>query len=111
MVILHKVEDFLFELFPKTKAAGSNVQVLLDELREYYTYGPYTPKVSIDSGWVKIEIDTPSITSQETDYKKVISLCEKGNLLEAKKILNTLIQKNPTNSEYHRVLGQILSDQ
>ena len=30
---------------------------------------------------------------------------------EAKPILQKLIEKNPTNSEYHRVLGQILSDE
>ena len=111
MVILHKLEDFLFELFPKAKEAGNDNDILIQELKEFYTYGPYNPKVSINDGWIKIEIDTPSIVSQEADYKKVIAFCEKGNLSEAKKILTLLIQKNPTNSEYHRVYGQILSDQ
>ena len=111
MVILHKLEDFIFELFPKAKAAGNDNDILVQEVREFYTYGPYTPKVSITDGWIKIEIDTPSIVSQEADYKKAIALCEKGNLSEARKILATLIQKNPTNSEYHRIYGQVLSDQ
>ena len=26
-------------------------------------------------------------------------------------MLNKLIEKNPTNSEYHRIMGQILSDE
>ncbi|MBL7837018.1 MAG: tetratricopeptide repeat protein [Bacteroidetes bacterium] len=111
MVILHKLEDFLFELFPKAKADGKNNGTLIEELKEFYTYGPYNPRVSINDGWIKIEIDTPSIISQEAEYKKVIACCEKGNLAEAKKLLEPLIQKNPTNSEYHRVYGQILSDQ
>ena len=60
---------------------------------------------------MKIEIDTTSIISQEADYKKAVALCEKGNYNEAKPILQKLIEKNPTISEYHRILGQILSDE
>ncbi len=67
--------------------------------------------MSIEEGWIKIEIDLPKIYSQDADYKKVIAFCETGKLSEAKKILALLLQKNPTNSEYHRVYGQILSDQ
>jgi tetratricopeptide (TPR) repeat protein len=40
-----------------------------------------------------------------------VALCEKGKYAEAKPILKGLIQKNPSNSEYHRIMGQILSDE
>ncbi|MHB1195630.1 MAG: tetratricopeptide repeat protein [Lutibacter sp.] len=40
-----------------------------------------------------------------------MALCEKGNYAEAKPILTKLIEQNPTNSEYHRIMGQILSDE
>ena len=60
---------------------------------------------------MKIEINTPTIISQEADYKKTVVLCEKGKYSEAKPILKKLIEKNPTNSEYHRIRGQILSDE
>lgn len=89
---------------------GSNI-LIINELTNFYTYGPYKPKVTIDTNWVKIEIDTPSILSQEADYKKTIALCEKGKYSEAKPILKILIEKKPTNSEYHRIMGQILSDE
>lgn len=85
--------------------------MIISTLEEYYTYGPYKPRVIIDNNWVKIEIDTPTILSQEADYKKTVSLCEKGKYSEAKPILQVLIGKNPTNSEYHRIMGQILSDE
>jgi Tfp pilus assembly protein PilF len=58
-----------------------------------------------------VDIDTPSIISQENDYKRTISFCEQGKFSEAKPILKKLIEKNPTNSEYHRIMGQILSDE
>lgn len=109
MQILHKIDDFLFTIFPSAKKGDE--QSLKDTIQDYYTYGPYKPKVSIEDNWVKIEIDTPTIISQDSDYKKVIALCEKGKYFEAKPILRNLISKNPTISEYHRIMGQILSDE
>jgi predicted Zn-dependent protease len=110
MQIIHKIDDFLFTIFPKIKMGGGN-SLIINELEKYYTYGPYKPTVNIDKDWVTIEIDTPTIISQEADYRKTVALCEKGKYSEAKPILKNLIQKNPTNSEYHRIMGQILSDE
>ncbi len=109
MQIIHKKDDFLFTIFPELK--GGNNNLIIATLGKYYTYGPYKPSISIDKEWVIIEIDTPTILSQETDYRKTVALCEKGKYAEAKPILKSLIDKNPTNSEYHRVMGQILSDE
>ncbi len=111
MQIVHKIDDFLFTIFPELLAGKNDNALIIHTLEKYYTYGPYKPKVSIENDWVKIEIDTTSIISQEADYKKAVALCEKGNYNEAKPILQKLIEKNPTISEYHRILGQILSDE
>jgi len=109
MQIIHKIDEFLFTIFPELVGGGN--YLIINTLREYYTYGPYKPNVTIENNLVKIEIDVPSIISQEAEYKKAIELCEKGKYTEAKSILIKLIEKNPTNSEYHRVMGQILSDE
>ena len=109
MQIIPKIDDFLFTIFPNIKKGDE--QSLIIALQEYYTYGPYKPKVSIEDNWIKIDIDSPTIVSQDGDYKKVIALCEKGKYSDAKPILNNLIGKNPTISEYHRIMGQILSDE
>ena len=114
MQITHKIDEFLLAIFPQLKTnilGGGYNNLLINELEKYYTYGPYKPTVSISGDWVTINIDTPTILSQETDYRKTVVLCEKGKYSEAKKILQDLIQKNPTNSEYHRIMGQILSDE
>jgi tetratricopeptide (TPR) repeat protein len=108
MQIIHKIDDFLYTIFPELHGGDD---LIVNTLEKYYTYGPYKPKVIIDTDWVTIEIDTPTIISQEADYKKTVALCEKGKYSEAKPILENLIQKNPTNSEYHRIMGQILSDE
>jgi len=109
MQIIHKKDDFLYGLFPKSKK-GDDIS-LMEAVREYYTYGPYKPKVSVDDSWVTIDIDTPTIFSQDGDYKKVVNLCERAKYSDAKPILKDLITMNPTISEYHRIMGQILSDE
>jgi len=109
MQIIHKIGDFLFTLFPEL--SEENPELIIETLEKYYTYGPYKPIVTIQDEWVKIEIDEPTIISQEADFFKVVSLSEKGRYSEAKPLLQKLIEKNPTNSEYHRILGQILSDE
>lgn len=110
MQIIHIIDDFLFDLFPKAKNA-KDIDILKQEIEEYYTYGPFRPKVKTEQNFLIIEIDTPSIANQEKDYKKVVSLCEKGDFNSAKPILSKLIKDNPTNSEYYRILGQINSEE
>jgi len=109
MQIIHKIDDFLFIIFPGI--SDGDTAALISHLTEYYTYGPFKPKVTIKEGWVIIDIDTPTILSQDNDYQKVVALCEKGKYSEAKPILNKLIEQNPTNSVFHRIKGQVLSDE
>jgi len=111
MVIVHKLGDFLFELFPKARTFGDSLDILKEEIESFYSFGPYKPKVSIQDDNILVEIDTPAILSQQEAFKKVVGLCEKGKYKEAKPILKNLILKNPSNSEYHRIMGQILSDE
>ncbi len=109
MKIIHKIDDFLYTIFPSIKKGDNDI--IIDTLQKYYTYGPSKPKVSIEREWITIEIDTPEIISQESDFNKIVKLCEKGNYSEAKPILKKLIGNNPTKSEYYRIMGQILSDE
>lgn len=109
MHIIHTIDDFLNIIFPGIN--DGDTAALISHLTDYYSYGPFKPKVTITVGLIIIDIDTPAILSQESAYNKVVALCEKGKYAEAKPILNKLIDQNPTNSEFHRILGQILSDE
>jgi len=109
MIIKHKIDEFLFTIFPELMGGGNDL--IINKLKNYYTFKNFKPKVVIKDNWVTIEIDAQSIITQEKDYQKVISLCEKGNYAAAKPILTKLIEQNPTHSEYHRIMGQILSDE
>jgi len=111
MTIIHPFNDFLFELFPKADKTVKDINILTREIEAYYSWGNIKPTVTIDNQLVTIQIDTDLIQSQDKDFQKVIALCEKGRYNEAKPILLRLIKTNHTISEYHRVLGQILSEQ
>jgi len=56
MLIVHKIEDFLFELFPNARNNEGNFVTLKDELERYYTYGAFKPKVTIANGWINWRI-------------------------------------------------------
>jgi tetratricopeptide (TPR) repeat protein len=109
MQIVHKINDFLYTLFPELENATE--KEIITAIQKYYTYGPFVPKITIDKDIVTINVNTEIIQTQDSDYNKTVALCEKGKFDEAKIILEKLIQKNPSNSEFHRILGQILSEQ
>ena len=109
MRIVHKFDEFLFTIFPDAKEQTESA--LISELENFYSFGSLKPSIKIEDGWVVVDIDTNKILSHEVDFQKVISLCEKGKYVEAKPLLQKLIAINPTNSDFHRIKGQILSDE
>jgi len=109
MKIIFPKEDFLYTLFPELTNSDDNH--IAKTLSDYYTYNQLKPTVTIDNELIVVEIDINTIQRHEIDYQRVISFCEKGNFKDAKPILSKLIAENPTNSEYHRIMGQILSDE
>lgn len=111
MQIIFKYDEFLFSLFPEAKQLGSDSGILLKEIKKYYTIGPFEPSVKAEDDFVIVEIKEPEIRKHENDYKKVVDLSNKRKYDLAKPILMRMIKENPTVSEYHRILGQILSEE
>lgn len=107
MRIIHRIDDFFHTIFPNIQDESQMIEVL----ENYYSYGSHKPKVKIENGFVIVDLDIISITSQEIDFKKAIFFCENGKFTEAKPLLEKLIKQNPTNSECHRIIGQIYSDE
>jgi predicted Zn-dependent protease len=70
----------------------------------------YKPEVKIENGAAIVPINIEKLQSEEVEYNKVISYCEKGNFQNTKPILKNLIQNNPTQSDYYRIMGQILPE-
>jgi hypothetical protein len=111
MHIIHPINVFLFELFPKAKKAGNNIDILKQELEEYYTVGPFKPTITIIHGIIDITIEGELIEKHNNRYWKVVELCDDRRYKEAKEQISQLIKEAPHISEYHRLLGQILTEQ
>ncbi|MBK9248799.1 MAG: hypothetical protein IPM69_11945 [Ignavibacteria bacterium] len=109
MQIIHPINDFLYTIFPDV-TKGDTTR-LLKTIEDYFTIRTSIPKVRIEDDSVIIDVDTTHIKSNDTDYRRVVSLCDKMKYSQARPILEKLISSNPTNSEYHRVMGQVLSEQ
>lgn len=60
---------------------------------------------------MEIVIEGELIEKHQQRYAEVLKLSEKGKLEEVKKRLSGLIEEAPQVSEYHRVMGQIHSEQ
>jgi len=63
MQIIHKIDEFLYEIFPTLKSGDE--QSLKEAIQAYYTYGPHKPKVSIEDGLIKVDIDIPTTISPD----------------------------------------------
>ncbi len=50
MQIVHKINDFLFTIFPELENANENE--IISTIQKYYTYSPFIPKISINDGIV-----------------------------------------------------------
>ena len=111
MIILFNIDDLLFDLFPTAKGAANQREALKEALTNYYSYSVYKPDVQIEGQLVTVTIPTKTIAREKDQYDKVVTLASKGNYREAKPALDALIRQNPTNSEYYRIYGQILSEE
>ncbi len=109
MQIVHILNQFFYTIFPDLLGKGK--VDLIHALEIYYAYGPYKPKVTINDELIIVSLDRDKVLAQEADYKKVLAYCDRGNYAEAKPLLHKLIADNPSVSEYHRVMGQIMSEE
>lgn len=109
MTIIHPIGDFLTELFPELKGKMGDENLIEKVITEYYSVGNIRPEVKVHNGLVEIRFKSDEIVSQQLDFDKANNLCQRGKFNEAIPILKSLIDKNPTNSEYYRTLGQAYS--
>ncbi|WCL50746.1 tetratricopeptide repeat protein [Leptospira sp. GIMC2001] len=109
MEIIYNLDDLLFTLFPDIKR--DDEKSILQELSRYYAIGSYQPEIILDRDRVKIKIEIDKLDSSTKEYNRAIGLCEAGKFQDAKILLASLIEKNPTSSDLYRMLGQIHSEE
>lgn len=104
MTIYFKRSAFLSRLFPNIDI--ENDQQLEHALKNFYSFEGRSPKVNVSHDDIKIEFPSELFEKDSIAFNKATNLCAKGKFAEARPILEQLIQKNPTVSEYYRNLAQ-----
>ena len=98
MIIVHKINEFILELFPELEGKLGNKQKVKEVLEKYYTYQNTKPDIIFKEGWVEVHISEgvrPNIfapndykeihvvhkedDSEEIEFKKAMVLCQKNN--------------------------------
>ncbi|TGM78608.1 hypothetical protein EHR04_02280 [Leptospira levettii] len=108
MELIHRLDDFFYSIFPNIERG--NEKSIIQVLSDYYRVGPYEPLIVVSNDIVTVKVDIQSIETLDKDYRKIVSLCEKGKFEEAERLLIPIVNQYPTNSEFHRLLGQIFSE-
>ena len=110
MIIIHKIDSLLEELFPGISKDSLSHELIEEKLKSFFKIASAEPKISFEGEYIKIELNQ-SFLKQEKEFNNAILYCEQGNYSKAKPILLDLIKQNPANSECHRILGQIHFDE
>lgn len=109
MKITLPINELFFMLFPEL--TGKSHDEIVSYLTTKYTFLEIIPSVTIEKDFVSIDWNVEIDISDNSNYLKAVSLCENGKFTEAKHLLNKLIAKTPTVSDYYRILGQVLSEE
>lgn len=104
MIIYFQRSAFLSQLFPNIDI--ENDQQLEQALKNYYYFDGCSSKLNVCDDNIEIDFPSELFEKDAIGFNKASNLCTKGEFAEARPVLEQLIQKNPTVSEYYRCLAQ-----
>lgn len=106
MIIVIPIQD-VYELFPETKG---DFEKLEKSISAFYTIGATKPKIEIKEEVVTIVLDIERIGFEQTNFNKLLRLCENSKFEQAEIYAKELIRQYPAASEYYRILGQVQAE-
>lgn len=109
MQIFYQRSEFLKKLFPDIDI--HNNDQLIHALRDYYSHGQFAPEVKITGDTIQVNIPDALLNEDPAAFQKANKLCGSRRFSEARPILEELISKHPTISEYHRTLAQTYEEE
>ncbi|RIW11976.1 hypothetical protein D0X99_20075 [Algoriphagus lacus] len=109
MKIIYPRNKFLSRLFPTVDI--TNDEQLIHAFRKYLSLGEFIPNVEISESEVIIEIPSNFLLGDPREFQRVNELCSRKKFAEARPILEKLVQKYPSISEYHRTLAQTYEEE
>lgn len=104
MIVKHKINSFLFDLF---SVEENDLQKLIDAITQFYRDNNIVPTIEVSENFITIALDFSSHIIDSEKYNKLISLCESREFEEAYDISLELCKKYNDDSDLHRIKGQI----
>jgi len=111
MKIIIPRNKFLEQLLPDIEDYNKLTDADINYIKEAYTFGEEKPKVNITDNFVKVILDEKSLYREKQKLDQVNKFCKKQRYDKALKLVNQLLEEAPATSDYHRIKGQIFSDQ
>lgn len=109
MKITYPRNKFLSRLFPTVDI--TNDEQLIHAFRKYLSLGEFYPNVELSESEVIIEIPANLLLGDSREFQRVNELCSRKKFAEARPILENLIEKYPSISEYYRTLAQTYEEE
>ncbi|UFX83352.1 tetratricopeptide repeat protein [Candidatus Absconditicoccus praedator] len=107
MIIIFNKNDILLDLLIDGNPRDITDEYLKNILEELYKYGPIVPHIEIKGEEVRIELDIPSIEEYENKLQEATEFATRGSYHKARVLIDDLLEKYPTVSDFYRIKGQI----
>ncbi|GHB48374.1 tetratricopeptide repeat protein [Mongoliitalea lutea] len=104
MKIFYHRSEFLKKLFPSIDI--TNDEQVIIALKKYYSLSNLTPEIKLTEESIEISLPKEQLKDDPSVFSKATGLCAQGRFSEARPILEDLINRYPTVSEYYRNLAQ-----
>jgi tetratricopeptide (TPR) repeat protein len=107
MTIKYPINNFLHEIFPTEERTIDSVK---KAIVKHHAQGVVSPTIEEKEGQLIVTLDTATAEIENKKFRKLIALCDQRKFTDAEQLAKQLIAENPKISEYHRILGQIQSE-
>lgn len=109
MILVFRTRDLLSDLFPGL--ADASPEDIKRRLEAHYGKVGATPHVVVDPDVVTVEFDRALEDAFSRDLDRATSLATAGKYRQAKRLLESLIERHPSVSDLHRMYGQALFEE
>jgi tetratricopeptide (TPR) repeat protein len=111
MRILLPKNHLLEILFPEIEDYNHLDEKDLSYIKKVYSFGSHKPEVELKENGIAIIFNKDFLQKSHEDFQGLIRLSENREYDKALEKVKNLLEENPAVSEYHRIMGQILSEQ
>lgn len=88
----------------------SSDEELKEKLKEMYTYEGFTPEVTIEGDFIRINIDERAFNKVKRDMDKAMDLCNRHEFNKAEPLLKDITERCPLHADAFRMLAQVRMD-